>query len=436
MSKKHSARTSIGIVGTGIAGMGCAYFLHTTHDITIYEQNNYIGGHTNTVTVDEDGTEIPIDTGFMVYNEVTYPNLVRLFHELNVETKNTSMSFSVQHLPSGLEYSGSSLNHLFAQRKNILSPRFIRMIWQINRFNNECPEVLADKKFASYTLEEYVRERRFGDDVLKKYLVPMSSAVWSTPPDQMLRFPAVTLVRFFKNHGFLGLDTQHQWRTVVNGTRSYRDKLIAPFAKRILTGNPVVNVMRKKRKVELRLKDGGRALHDRVILACHADEALNMLDKPTTLEKRLLGEFKYQHNRATLHTDASLMPKTKLAWSSWNYRLDTNADGTSKSSTIYYMNSLQNVSKKRDYFISIDDPGTVNPGSILKEIDYTHPVFSLGAITAQRELSLINKEGPLYFCGSYFKYGFHEDAFTSALELCRSLMDVPIWPPREELRQP
>ena len=194
--------------------------------------------------------------------------------------------------------------------------------------------------------------------------------------------------------------------------------------------------MRKKRKVELRLKDGGRALHDRVILACHADEALNMLDKPTTLEKRLLGEFKYQHNRATLHTDASLMPKTKLAWSSWNYRLDTNADGTSKSSTIYYMNSLQNVSKKRDYFISIDDPGTVNPGSILKEIDYTHPVFSLGAITAQRELSLINKEGPLYFCGSYFKYGFHEDAFTSALELCRSLMDAPIWPPREELRQP
>jgi predicted NAD/FAD-binding protein len=435
MKPKKSTRLNIGIVGTGIAGMGCAHFLQKGYDISMYEQNDYVGGHTNTVTVDEDGTEIPIDTGFMVYNEVTYPNLVRLFRELNVETKNTSMSFSVQHVPSGLDYSGSSLNHLFAQRRNILSPRFVRMVWQINRFNNECLEVLEGEKFASYTLEEYVQERGYGDDVLKKYLVPMSSAVWSTPPDQMLRFPAVTLVRFFKNHGFLGLDTQHQWRTVVNGTRSYRDKLIAPFRKKIHIGNPVVKVIRRKGKVELRLRDGERILHDRVILACHADEALRMLDKPTTLEKKLLGEFKYQHNKATLHTDASLMPKTKLAWSSWNYRLSTDAKGNPRSSTIYYMNSLQGVSKKRDYFISIDDPGTVNPRTILNEIDYTHPVFSLGAIGAQKRLPLLNEQGPVHFCGSYFKYGFHEDAFTSALELCRTLTNKPIWMSGEESQQ-
>ncbi len=436
MNEKNKAASSIGIVGTGIAGMGCAHFLHGTHDIAMYEQNGYPGGHTNTVTVDEDGTEIPIDTGFMVYNEVTYPNLVRLFKELNVDTKAAPMSFSVQHIPSGLEFSGSSLNHLFAQRKNILSPGFVRMLWQINRFNTECLEVLEDKKYAAYTLEEYVRERKYGDDVLNKYLVPMSSAVWSTRPDLMLRFPAVTLVRFFRNHGFLGLDTQHQWRTVVNGTRSYRDKLIAPFKEKIRLGNPVVKVIRKKEKAEVRLRNGETAAHDRVILACHADEALKMLDTPSLLEQNLLGEFKYQQNTATLHTDAALMPKTKLAWSSWNYRLGVDAGGKPRSSTIYYMNSLQGVSKTRDYFISIGDDGTVDPRSILREIDYTHPVLSLGAIGAQDKLPLINSDGPVYFCGSYFKYGFHEDAFTSALELCRSLTGRPIWTTGKEARRP
>jgi uncharacterized protein len=412
---------SIGIVGTGIAGMGCAHFLYKDCDVALYEANDYIGGHTNTVTVDEDGTEIPIDTGFMVYNEVTYPNLVQLFKDLRVETKNTSMSFSVQHIPTGLEYSGSSLNHLFAQRKNLFNPRFIRMLMQINRFNEECVEVLENEKYSSYTLEEYVREKGFGGEMLMKYLVPMSSAVWSTPPDQMLGFPAVTLVRFFKNHGFLGLRTQHQWKTVVGGTRNYRDKLITPFRSKIKTGNSVIKVSRKESKVELSFADGSRAWHDRVILACHGDEALRLLDRPTSDEQRLLQEFKYQHNRGTLHTDESVMPKTRLAWSSWNYRLDVNEGNEAIPSTIYYMNSLQQVSKKRDYFLSIDDPGRVNPQAILKTIDYTHPIFSLGTIEAQKELPSLNKAGPVYFCGSYFKYGFHEDALTSALDLCRTL---------------
>lgn len=430
--KSRTQRPSIGIVGTGIAGMGCAHFLHGKYDVTLYERNDYVGGHTNTVAVNEEGTEIPIDTGFMVYNEVTYPNLVRLFRELHVETKPTSMSFSVQHIPSGLEFSGSSLNHLFAQRRNLLSPRFIRMLMRIDRFNTECLEVLDNDKFRSYTLQDYIDEKGFGGDMLMKYLVPMSSAVWSTPPDQMLKFPAVTLVRFFKNHGFLGLNTQHQWRTVVNGTRAYREKLIAPFRKKIRIGNPVVKVVRKPGTVEVRLKDGSKFLHDKVIVACHADEALQLLDKPTAAERRLLGEFKYQHNTATLHTDASIMPKRKLAWSSWNYRLDVDRQGKALPSTIYHMNSLQQVSEKRDYFVSIDDPGLINRNSILKTIDYTHPVFSLGAISAQGALPSLNTHGPVYFCGSYFKYGFHEDAFTSALDLCRTLTGNDIWSAKTE----
>jgi len=428
MSKsKRSNKLSVGIVGTGIAGMGCAHFLQRSHEIFLYEKNDYIGGHTNTVSVEEDGKEIPVDTGFMVYNEVTYPNLTRLFRELRVETKNTSMSFSVQHVPSGLEYCGSSLNHLFAQRRNLFRPAFIKMLMDIHRFNAESPEVLENEKFAEHTIGDYMRERRYGLDVIEKYLIPMSSAVWSTPPDQMLRFPAVTLVRFFKNHGFLGLNTQHQWRTVVNGTRKYREALVAPFIKKIRTGNPVIRVIRKNGKVELRFKDGKRAIHDRVILACHADEALEMLDKPTAAEKRLLKEFTYQHNAATLHTDHRMMPKRRLAWSSWNYRLDADRKGNSTPSTIYFMNSLQGLTAKRNYFVSINDPGLVEPGSVIKVIDYTHPIFSLGAIKAQKELPRLNSEGPVYFCGSYFKYGFHEDAFTSALELCRKLQEEPIW---------
>jgi predicted NAD/FAD-binding protein len=428
MSKsRRSQKISVGIVGTGIAGMGCAYFLQSSHEIFLYEKNAYVGGHTNTVCVEEDGKEIPIDTGFMVYNQVTYPNLTRLFGELQVETKNTSMSFSVQHVPSGLEYCGSSVNHLFAQRKNLFNPAFIKMLMEIRRFNAESPEVLENDRFADYTIDAYVRERGYGRNVIEKYLIPMSSAVWSTPPDQMLRFPAVTLVRFFKNHGFLGLNAQHQWRTVVNGTRTYRDSIISPFVKKIRTDNPVVKVIRKKEKVELRFKDGKVAMHDLVILACHADEALTILDKPTAMEKKLLKEFRYQQNTATLHTDDRLMPKTTLAWSSWNYRLDADRNGNATPSTIYYMNSLQGLPAKKNYFVSINDPGIVAPGSVLKEIDYTHPIFSLGAIKAQEDLSQLNHNGPVYFCGSYFKYGFHEDAFTSALELCRKLRKEPIW---------
>ena len=432
MSAHQPHESSIGIIGTGIAGMGCAYFLRKKYDVTLYERNDYVGGHTNTVTVDEDGLEVPIDTGFMVYNEVTYPNLVRLFKELNVETKNSSMSFSVQHIPSGLEFCGSSLNHLFAQRKNLFNPRFIRMLMQIDRFNGECVEVLENERFASYTLQEYVNEKGFGGDMLMKYLVPMSSAVWSTPPDQMLKFPAVTLVRFFRNHGFLGLNTQHQWKTVVGGTRSYRDKLISSFRSRIKIGNPAVKIFRNNGKAEIRFADGTRVRHDKVILACHGDEALRLLEKPTRDERRLLGEFKYQHNSATVHADASVMPKTRMAWSSWNYRLDVNNKGRIAPSTVYYMNSLQQVSKKRDYFVSIDDPGIVDPRLILRTIDYTHPIFSLGAMNAQKELPLLNNGGPVYYCGSYFKYGFHEDAFTSALDLCRVIAGEDIWPANKE----
>lgn len=418
---------TLAIIGTGIAGMGCGHFLHKEFDITLYEQNNYIGGHTHTVTIDEAGKPVYIDTGFMVYNDVTYPQLVRLFKELEVPVKNTSMSFSVQHVPSGWEYCGSGINGLFSQRKNMLNPRFIKMLFDIHRFNSECTEVLENESYGLYTLAEYVYEKNYGNDFLHKYLIPMSSAVWSTPPDRMIQFPAATLIRFFYNHGFLGLNTQHQWKTVVNGSQTYREKLIAPFRDRIMTNRPVVRVAREKGKATITDAQGRQSVYDKVILACHADQALQLLAHPTPFEERVLGEFKYQKNTAILHTDAGLMPKTKRAWSSWNYRLENNREGILAPSTIYYMNSLQQVSETTDYFISINDADNIDPAKILKKINYDHPVFSVGTASAQKELPLLNASGPVYFCGSYFRYGFHEDAFNSALELSRLISGKRIW---------
>ena len=414
------------IIGTGIAGMGCAHFLHPQDELTIYEQNDYAGGHTNTVTVDEDGPPVYVDTGFMVFNFVTYPYLCRLFEEIKAPIKKTDMSFSVQHMPSGLEYSGSSLNHLFAQRKNIFNLRYIKMLAQIGRFNKESIRILDDPKYANYSIGQYVKELGFGEDMLWKYLVPMSSAVWSTPMEQMLDFPAVTLIRFFLNHGFLGLDTQHQWYTLEKGSQSYRELLIKPFKDRIHVNRKAISVIRKDGKVIVKASDGSEEQFDRVIIAAHGDQALAMLAAPTAAEQRLLSNFKYQYNKAVLHTDERIMPKTKLAWSSWNYRIKTN-NGLLVPSTIYWMNRLQGVSDKKNYFVSINPHEDLNEKKILMELDYEHPLFDVPAINAQAELQKLNESGPVYFCGSYFRYGFHEDAFASAVALCGHLLGKAVY---------
>jgi predicted NAD/FAD-binding protein len=415
------------IIGTGIAGMGCAHFLYQHSDLTIYEQNDYIGGHTNTVTVEEDGKPVYIDTGFMVFNFKTYPNLCKLFDEIKAPVKKTDMSFSVQYVPTGLEYSGSSLNHLFAQRKNIFNLKYIKMLQQIGRFNKESIKILDDPKYANYSIGEYVKEFGFGEDMLWKYLVPMSSAVWSTPMEQMLDFPAVTLIRFFLNHGFLGLDTQHQWYTLDKGSQAYREILIKPFKDRISVNRKAVKVARLANgKAVVFASDGTQETFDRVIIAAHGDQALQMLEAPDGAEETLLSKFKYQYNKAVLHTDTGIMPKAKLAWSSWNYRIQMQ-DGKLTPTTIYWMNRLQQVSDKKDYFVSINPHDSLDEKKILKELDYEHPLFDVPANTAQAELHQLNETGPVYFCGSYFKYGFHEDAFASAVELCSGLLGKPVY---------
>lgn len=415
---------SLAVIGTGISGLSCAWFLRDRFQLTVFEKNDYIGGHTNTVTVDEDGRPVPIDTGFMVFNHITYPLLTRLFRELDVATKPTDMSFSVQHRPSGVEYNGGSVGLLFGQRKNLLSPRHWRMLFAIDRFNKEAIPALEDPQYREMTLGTYVAARGYGADMLHRYLIPMGSAVWSTPPERMLDFPAMTLLRFWHNHGFLGLDTQHSWFTVVNGAQSYVQQITAPFASSIHLQTGAQSIRRTGRQVAVTLTDGATQTFDKVVLACHADQALSLLADPTELESRLLQRFKYQKNATTLHTDSAFMPQTRRCWAAWNYRIDGGPGKSIVPTTHYWMNRLQGVSEKRDYFVSLNCDERVSPDRVLRRIPYEHPLFDLPAVQAQDELPALNRISPdqtTYFAGAWFKYGFHEDGLASGLNCARAI---------------
>ncbi len=408
----------IAIVGTGVAGLGCAWHLRDHASLTLLEQDARPGGHTNTVVVDEKGKPVPIDTGFIVFNKVTYPNLCRLFSELDVPIKPSEMSFSVQHLPSGLEYNGMGFNKVFSQRRNFFRPQFHRFLLQIQKFFRVAKELLHNSDTTALTMREFAARHGLGQDFLDLYLVPMSSAVWSTDPKDVLDFPAATLIRFFHNHGFLGVDTHHPWFTVEGGAKTYLRKIVAVCGAPRLNAR-VVRVEEKPDAAEVTLTGGEKFSFDRVVLASHADQSLAILAAPDAAQHRLLAPFRYQKNHATLHTDASVMPKKRRAWASWNYRVE---DG--RAATHYWMNALQGVSKNENYFVSLNSEGRIPRDKILYETVYDHPIFTLEAMRAQEELPQLNARAAdqrVFFCGSYFKYGFHEDAYTSGLQAAEAL---------------
>ena len=424
------SRKRIAIVGTGISGLACGHFLNRHHDITLFEKDDRIGGHSHTVVVDEGDAKVPVDTGFMVYNEVTYPLLTRLFRHLDVQTKPTSMSFSVQHVSQDLEFNGGSLNLLFGQRKNLLNLRYWKMLAKIARFNRETVEELEDSKFGDMSLRDYVEARGYGHDFLQWYLSPMAAAVWSSPPERIEEFPARTLMRFWHNHGFLGLDTQHPWRTVSRGSQSYVEKSALPFQSRIHRGAGVRAIQQIPEGVRLMLHDGTSCDFDHVVVAAHGDQACNMLVDPTALESRLLSSFHYQQNEAVLHTDPKFMPRTRRCWASWNYRIEKSSDGKSRHSTHYWMNELQGVSENEQYFVSINPPSAPAADSIKRRLNYEHPLFDLKAIAAQEQLSVLHKAGHetrRHFCGAWQRYGFHEDGLWSAVNVCTEILGGDPW---------
>lgn len=411
----------IAIIGTGISGMLAAYLLHRDHEITVFDAADYIGGHTNTIHVRLDGLTYAVDTGFVVFNDWTYPNFIQLLNQLGVESQASDMSFSVTCERTGLEYNGTSLNTLFAQRRNLLRPSFYRMIRDILRFNRESLALL-DQPEPGPSLGLYLEAQGYSREFIDHYIVPMGAAIWSAGHDTMWRFPARYLVQFFNNHGMLSVDERPTWRIIKGGSQRYAEKLIASFRNRIHLNSPVESMGRFPDYVEIRAKINRRdyqALRfDHVIIATHSDQALSMLADPSPTEKEVLGAIHYQENEAVLHTDESLLPKRKLAWAAWNYHLlGAQPD---RAVLTYHLNKLQSLTAPCEFCVTLNHTQAINPTKILRHITYHHPVYSPEAVAAQRRHGEISGVNRTSYCGAYWGYGFHEDGVKSALAVCRS----------------
>ncbi|WPL18674.1 protoporphyrinogen oxidase [Thiorhodovibrio winogradskyi] len=414
----------IGVIGSGIAGLASAWLLATRHQVTLIERNDYVGGHTHTITVDEDARSVPVDTGFIVYNEANYPLLVRLFERLGVATREGDMSFAASIGPGEIEYSGDSLKTLFAQPRNLLSPAFLGMLMDILRFNRRCRQCLDQGGFDGLNLGDFLKRERLGQTFRDHYLLPMAAAIWSCPTRTMMDFPIESLARFFANHGLINILKRPLWRTVVNGSQAYVQKILDDLGHDNILHDPAVRVRPvadgSDANIEVTLASGATRRFDQLVFACHADEALALIEQPSSEESRLLGCFRYQANRTYLHTDTQLMPRLRSTWASWNYLASRAQDGSQAVSVTYWMNRLQGLKTSKDYLVSLNPLQPPRPETCIAEMIYHHPVFDQRAMDAQGELQQIQGHRGLWFCGSYCGYGFHEDALRSAVEtVCR-----------------
>lgn len=407
-------RQKIGIIGSGISGLTCAHKLATGHEITVYESEDYIGGHTHTVSVEKEGETADIDTGFIVFNDRTYPNFRELMDSLGVAYQPTEMSFSVKNDNIDLEYNGNTLNTLFAQRKNLLSPRFYRMISDILRFNRDVRA--AAKKDGETTIGDFLTANKYSELFTENYLLPMISAIWSMGLESCMAFPLQFFVRFFDNHGLLNIINRPQWYTINGGSSSYIAPLTEQFKDSIRVSCPVVRVERQNGKVTI-VTPTDSTVFDQVIFSCHGDQALALLNRPTALEEAVLREFRTSSNRVVLHTDTSFLPQRRLAWASWNYNM---IDAARELTTLTYnMNILQRLSKKNTYLVTLNQE--IPEQHILGTFQYNHPVYSLSAIDAQRQWQQISGRNNTHYCGAYWFNGFHEDGVKSALRVCAEL---------------
>jgi predicted NAD/FAD-binding protein len=401
----------IAVIGTGIAGMTAAARLAREHDIVVYEANDYVGGHTHTVDVELHGRRYAIDTGFIVFNDWTYPSFIALLEELGVESQPSNMSFSLRCERTGLEYNGTSLNALFAQRRNLANPAFLRMLADVVRFNARSTALLAAPD-DGLTLGEYLERHRYSRDFIERYIVPMGKSIWSATKSAMMGFPVRFFVEFFERHGFLSVNDRPTWRAVRGGSREYVKRLTAPFRHRIRLRTPVAGVRRESTHVAVRSARGEVERFDYVFFACHSDQALAMLDAPTPAEREILGAFPYQANDAVLHTDVAMLPSSRLARAAWNYH--ALAREQDRVALTYDMNILQTITAPEVFLVTLNRAEDIDPKRILRTLQYHHPVYTPAAVRAQarrREVSGVNRS---FYCGAYWRYGFHEDGVVSA----------------------
>jgi uncharacterized protein len=424
MHGNFAIRKNIAVIGTGISGMAAAWLLSQKHDVTVYECDRRIGGHSNTVTVPGANGDIPVDTGFIVYNEATYPNLTALFDHLKVPTQVSDMTFSVSLANGDLEYSGTNLSGLFAEKRNLFRPRFWSMLRDLHRFYREAPRDLVLLEQAHTTLGDYLDAGAYGAPFRHDHLLPMAAAIWSAPAQAILNYPAASFIRFQDNHGLLRMWNRPAWRTVRGGSRAYVERLTKSYADRIRVGAGVTSVHRAPDFVTVRDACGHVETFDDVVIAAHADQALAMLDNPTAEERRLLGAFRYSRNLAVLHSDQSLMPRRRAVWSSWNHIgqnsiHDGNDDADGCPTVTYWMNSLQHLPQDNPLFVTLNPPR--EPRHALYQEIYDHPLFDSAAITAQRALWSLQGRRNTWFAGAYFGAGFHEDGLQSGLAVAEAL---------------
>jgi len=402
----------IAIIGTGISGNVLAYHLNKNHDITVFEANDYIGGHTHTHEVELNKQNYSVDTGFIVHNDATYPNFINLLNELGVERQKSTMSFSVKCEKSGLEYNGNNLNSLFAQRRNLFKPSFYLMIKDILRFNKESL-LLLESSNTQISLGEYLKGNKYSKQFIEHYIVPMGSAIWSSSYDQMLDFSAHFFIRFFHNHGLLNVANRPDWYVIKGGSNAYVDKLSASYKDKVRLNSAVKHVKRLSSHVEITTESSNYEKFDYVFFACHSDQALQMLDNPSNTEGDILCSFPYQSNDVVLHTDTTLLPKRKLAWASWNYhRLDNK---THPVAVTYNMNILQNLDCPETFCVTLNNSHAIDESKIIKRLQYMHPLFTQKTLAAQERHSELNGTSRCYYTGAYWRYGFHEDGVVSAL---------------------
>lgn len=410
----------IAIIGSGISGLTCGYYLSRDHDITLFEANDYIGGHTATVDVELEGSRYSVDTGFIVYNDRTYTNFIALMNEIGVEGRPSQMSFSVRNDSNGLEYNGHTLTTLFAQKRNWLNPKFYSFIFEILRFNRLVKECV-DQTTGENTLGDFLTSHRFSDYFCDNYILPMGAAIWSSTLADMRAFPLQFFARFFLNHGLLDVTNRPQWYVIKGGSREYIKPLTKGFADKIRLNSSVESVSRDQAGVTVRV-NGQTERFDQVIFACHSDQAKHLLADISSVESEILSDLAYQPNEVVLHTDESLLPKRKAAWASWNYWLDGGEEEQSRPPTLTYnMNILQHIQAPKTFCVSLNSSDQIDKDKILKSFVYHHPVFSRDSMAAQARRNEINGLSRTWFCGAYWYNGFHEDGVRSGLDVVRGI---------------
>lgn len=416
----------IAVIGSGISGASAAWLLRDHAEVTLFEAGARFGGHTHTFYVDED-RPVAVDTGFMVFNRENYPLLCALFEHIGIGSYPTDMSFSASFDQGRLEYAGTNMNTLFGQRRNLVNTRFWGMLFSVVRFNRLAQQVLSEPPPAQIGMGDFLDRHGFSETFRSRYLYPMAAAIWSCPRDQIARFPAVSFLRFFANHGLIRLADRPQWLTVEGGSSSYMDRLVGDLGTRARRNAPVARVERDGQGVTVVHADGGRERFDELVLACHSDQALRLLADPSPSERRLLDAIPYQANRVLLHRDASLMPRERRVWSSWNYLSRSAQDEAQAVSVTYWMNSLQRLATSMDYFVSLNPLDEPREESIAAEFEYEHPVFTTAALEAQKQLHRIQGRSNTWYAGAWTGYGFHEDGMRSGVEVAQALGATLPW---------